>query len=134
MKKAPAFKAHAWIVGSAALAIFIGAVVVPHAAATRYDRGKPLSSIVENIQKHIEEPPKLDTEAYDKKMRYLAHVEEASTTSTSTPKGLWPVTDAPYPNVARCFHSSESSRTTETSTRRRWAFSANTTKERYLRS
>ncbi len=99
MKKAPAFKAHAWIVGSAALAIFIGAVVVPHAAATRYDRGKPLSSIVENIQKHIEEPPKLDTEAYDKKMRYLAHVEEASTTSTSTPKGLWPVTDAPYPNV-----------------------------------
>lgn len=99
MKKAPAFKAHAWILGSAALAIFIGAVVVPHAAATRYDRGKPLSALVEDIKKHIEEPPKLDTEAYDKKMRFLAHVEEATTSATSSPKGLWPVTDAPYPNV-----------------------------------
>lgn len=89
--------AHAWIVGSALLVIFIGAFVVPHAAATRFDRSKTDTPLLENLTKHIEEEPKLDTKAYDAKMRYLAHVDEATTTATSTTRALWPVTDAPYP-------------------------------------
>ena len=46
----------------------------------------------------IETPkPVLDKEAYDLKLRQLAHLEERGTTTTSTAQGAWPVTDAPYP-------------------------------------
>ncbi|HRH24400.1 MAG TPA: hypothetical protein PK109_02320, partial [Candidatus Paceibacterota bacterium] len=98
MKRTPASKAHISIVGGAVL-VLAGAFMVPHLAATTYDRGSDEKNFVEKVAEHIKEEPKLDTEAYDKKMRFLAHVDETATTSTSTPKGLWPVTDAPYPKA-----------------------------------
>lgn len=86
-----------YIVGSAVIAILIGAVIIPHVAATRFDRSMHLTGMVEGIETHIKEPPKLDTALYDKKMRALAHVPEASSTATTTEVRLWPVTGAPYP-------------------------------------
>lgn len=80
-----------------------GALLAPHLAATRYDRttSNTASSSLPAFFAEKPKKPVLDTDAYDKKMRFLAHVEEATSTATSTasttPKRLWPVTDAPYP-------------------------------------
>jgi hypothetical protein len=80
------------------IAVFLlGFFVIPHITATTYTSGEPLEEPKDGLFSDKPEKPKLDTEAYDRKMRYLAHVEEATTTATSTPKRLWPVTDAPYP-------------------------------------
>lgn len=81
-----------------ALAIILpgGALTLPYAASTVYERGE------ENKTAPLfkrEEPKTLDTKAYDAKMMFLAHREnEVSTTSTSTKTHLWPV-KAAYPNV-----------------------------------
>lgn len=50
----------------------------------------------------LPKPPELDKVAYDLKLRRLAHLPETPTAEEKTPdakKPLWPVTDAPYPNV-----------------------------------
>lgn len=75
----------------------LGVLVIPHVAATTYVKGEPLEEAKKDTKE--KDPPKLDTALYDKKMRFLAHVDENATTSSSTPKGLWPVTDAPYPKA-----------------------------------
>lgn len=72
--------------------------IIPHVAATTYERDEA-TTILEQVAQHLIEPPKLDTQAYDKKMFALAHISEASSTATSTTKSLWPVLDAPYPKV-----------------------------------
>lgn len=99
MTRPRASKTHAWILVLAIIAIGIGAFAVPHLSATTYERGKEGVSIVEEVAKRIQEPAKLDTALYDKKMLALAHVREASSTASTTKPGLWPVTDAPYPKV-----------------------------------
>ena len=70
-------------------------------------------TLAESVQKEeeqiVEEPvPVLDTQAYDAKMLQLANRIESIPTAEdgetventqSIPEPLWPVTDAPYPNV-----------------------------------
>lgn len=50
------------------------------------------------IEQELEKPA-LDKDDYDRRMRRLAHLPEpdAASTTTSSTKPLWPVTDAPYP-------------------------------------
>lgn len=67
--------------------------IMPHAAATVYERGKEASTTTP-LFGHVPEEPKLDKEEYDRLMEVLANYP--STTPTTTPR-LWPVTDAPYP-------------------------------------
>ena len=99
MKNRPVSKAQVWVLAVAIAFIGIGAFLVPHVAATRYERGSDGANLIEEVAKRIQEPAKLDTELYDKKMFALAHISEASSTATTTKPGLWPVTDAPYPKV-----------------------------------
>lgn len=99
MKRTPPSKAHIGIV-VASIAVLAIAFLIPKLAATTYVRGEEASAgIVESVKQHLNEPPKFDEAAYDAKMRYLAHAEDASTTASSTKRSLWPVTDAPYPKV-----------------------------------
>ena len=78
-----------------ALAIILpgAALALPYAASTVYVRGQDVTEVTKKEKKA--EPAKLDTAAYDAKMRFLAH-QVATTTSTSTPPSLWPV-KAAYP-------------------------------------
>ncbi|MBY0111019.1 hypothetical protein K2Y00_03420 [Patescibacteria group bacterium] len=81
-----------------ALAVLLpaGALALPYAASTVYEKGGEYTEVAKVEKKKEEE--KLDTAAYDKKMMYLAHREnELATTSTTTVDHLWPVDDAPYP-------------------------------------
>lgn len=88
------------------IAILVAAVfatlffVMPVLMATSYVRGDDVGESVKK-EKHTVSVPTLDKEAYDKKMRALAHISEtetASTTASTTPtQTLWPVKDAPYP-------------------------------------
>ncbi len=98
MKRNAPSKPHVLIVGTTIVVLAI-VFLVPRLAATTYVRGEEAAAgIVETVKQHLNEPPKFDEAAYDKKMRYLAHAEEASTSaSTTAKKSLWPVTDAPYP-------------------------------------
>jgi hypothetical protein len=84
---------------TAVLVSCIIAFVIPEVAATTYSRGEPEEAEGGFFSEKKEEPLVLDTALYDKKMRYLAHIDETATTSSSTPTSLWPVTDAPYPRV-----------------------------------
>jgi len=80
-----------------ALAIILpgAALALPYMASTVYEKGEDYTEVAKEKKK--DEPKKLDTVAYDKKMLYLAHREnEVATTSTSTVSHLWPV-EAPYP-------------------------------------
>lgn len=81
----------AFILGPGILVLLIGAVVIPHALATRYDRSAPTAT--STLDALFKKEPVFDKDAYDAKMLALANY--ASTTSTTTPR-LWPVT-APYP-------------------------------------
>lgn len=79
-----------------------GALLVFHLAkgfsTTTFKKG--VEDVVTDIAQTVEEKkPELDKEAYDLKMRQLAHAVDSTTTSTtvtSTPS-LWPVTTGPYP-------------------------------------
>ncbi|MBP9816776.1 MAG: hypothetical protein KBD05_02005 [Candidatus Pacebacteria bacterium] len=79
-----------------ALAIILPgtALALPYAVSTVYERGSDYTEVAKKEDKK-KEPAKLDTVAYDKKMRFLAH-DVATTTSTTTPPSLWPV-KAAYP-------------------------------------
>lgn len=78
------------------LALFLVTLVIPHAFATRYDRGSgKATSTFEAVFKNTPAKPLFDEKAYDAKMLALANY--ASTTGTSTPR-LWPV-KAPYPKA-----------------------------------
>ncbi|MEK9160521.1 MAG: hypothetical protein AAB440_00595 [Patescibacteria group bacterium] len=81
-----------------ALAVLLpaGALALPYAASTVYEKGEEYTGFVKVEQK--KEEKKLDTASYDKKMMYLAHREnDLATTSTTTVEYLWPV-KAAYPN------------------------------------
>ena len=74
----------------------IGALVIPNVTATTYTKGESEDTKEEKgFFSDKPEAPVFNEEAYDKKMRFLAHIDETATTSTSTPKQLWPVTDTP---------------------------------------
>ncbi len=98
MKRNDSSKAHITIAGTAIVVLAI-ALFVPHLAATTYERGQESGNILEEAAKQFTPPPKFDEAAYDAKMRFLAHIDETATTSSSTAKRLWPVTDAPYPKA-----------------------------------
>jgi len=85
----------ALITGFGLLVLFLGILVIPHAMATRYDRGSAAAtSTLEALFKKEPEKPAFDREDYDRRM--LAMANYASSTPTTTPR-LWPVKDAPYP-------------------------------------
>lgn len=71
------------------------AVVAPHVAATRYEKGQVIATSTPTLFAKKEETPKLDTVEYDRRMLALANL--ASTTASTTSK--WPVKDAPYPKA-----------------------------------
>ena len=82
------------IVSIGLLVLFLGLLVIPHAAATRFDRtAETATSTLDAIFKKEPEKPAFDRDAYDAKM--LAMANYASTTSTTTPR-LWPA-KAAYP-------------------------------------
>lgn len=84
------------ILFTGALALVLITLVIPHAFATRYDRGSDkATSTLDTIFTKEPEKPVFDEKAYDAKMLALANY--ASTTGTSTPR-LWPV-KAPYPKA-----------------------------------
>lgn len=97
MKRRPVSKAEVAVLLLAIVGILVGGLAVPRLAATTYTRGEPIEEASEGFFSAEPEKPVFDKDAYDRKMRYLAHIDETATTSTSTPKSLWPVTDAPYP-------------------------------------
>lgn len=76
-----------------ALFLVLLVVVAPRVTGTVYVRGEPIATTTPLLS-FGNEPPKLDTADYDRRMELLANY--ASTTPTTTPR-LWPVTDAPYP-------------------------------------
>lgn len=81
---------------TAFLVILLGVLVLPHALATRFDRGSATAtSSLDALFKKEPEAPVFDQAAYDAKMLALANY--ASTTSTTTPR-LWPA-KAPYPKA-----------------------------------
>lgn len=82
------------LVGFATLSVLLvlGLIIIPHVFATTYERDVAVATTTELFAKKKEEPKKLDTEAYDRKMLAVANL--ASTTATSTSK--WPV-KAAYP-------------------------------------
>ena len=71
--------------------------VVKGFAPVSFDRAAEQVATALSIEEEVKAPV-LDKEAYDAKMRFLAHapVTTASTTVSSTPS-RWPITDAPYP-------------------------------------
>lgn len=84
------------IIGLGFLVLLLGLLVIPHAAATRYDRSaKSATSTIDVLFNKEPEKPAFDRDAYDAKMLSMANY--ASTTSTTTPR-LWPA-DAAYPKA-----------------------------------
>lgn len=85
------------ILGIGVLLLLLGTLIIPHAAATRFDRSssEKATSTLDAIFKKEPEKPAFDKEAYDAKMLSVAN--HASTTGTSTPR-LWPV-KAAYPKT-----------------------------------
>ncbi|MES2668702.1 MAG: hypothetical protein V4644_03380 [Patescibacteria group bacterium] len=83
------------LLGSGLIMVLMATVVIPHAAATRFDRDNPgtASSTIEAIFSKEPEKPVFDEKAYDAKLLSMANY--ASTTSTTTPR-LWPA-KAAYP-------------------------------------
>jgi len=81
------------IAGAGLLILLVGAVIIPHAMATRFDRNSPAATSTPTLFKKEPEKPVFDKDAYDRKMIALANY--ASSTSTTTPR-LWPV-KAAYP-------------------------------------
>jgi hypothetical protein len=81
-----------WPVGLVLAALFVGLIVLPSLAATRYVREGTATSTPE---RKAEKPAAFDTKLYDEKMLALANY--ASTTSSTTVR-LWPV-QAPYPKA-----------------------------------
>lgn len=77
------------------LAALLVVLVMPHAAATRFDRARSdaATSTLEALFTSEPEAPKLDEADYDRRMTLMANY--ASTTPTSTPR-IWPV-EGPYP-------------------------------------
>ncbi len=98
-KRKPVTRTELLVVVCALVAFLVIGLAVPRLASTTYTRGEDSKDVALDMFSAKEEPAKFDTEAYDRKMRYLAHIDETATTSTSTPKSLWPVTDAPYPKM-----------------------------------
>lgn len=85
------------IVGLGLLILLLGLLVIPHAAATRFDRESETStSTLDTLFKKEPEKPAFDREAYDAKMLSMANY--ASTTPTTTPR-IWPAKDTPYPKA-----------------------------------
>src|SRR5690606_34241589 len=80
-----------------ALLALLLVLVMPHVAATRYDRSNPsgphATSTLDALPDAVPQKPVLDTEDYDRRMERMANY--ASTTATSTPR-IWPVA-GPYP-------------------------------------
>ncbi len=97
MKRRPVSKTEVGIVLVAVIGVLVGGLFVPRLAATTYTRGEPVDEASKGFFSAEPVKPAFDEDAYDRKMRFLAHVDEMATTSSSTPKSLWPVTDAPYP-------------------------------------
>lgn len=89
----PKLSAFEYVLVAVLVAILLVLFVMPHAAATVYERGKEQATSTP-LFAHKPEEPKLDKEEYDRLMEVLANYP--STTPTTTPR-LWPVTDAPYP-------------------------------------
>lgn len=85
------------IAGLGVLVLLMGLLIIPHAAATRFDRSNPgtASSTIEAMFVKEPEKPVFDEKAYDAKMLSIANY--ASTTSSTTPR-LYPV-KAPYPKA-----------------------------------
>lgn len=83
------------ILGTGVIALLMIVLIIPHAAATRFDRASADSatSTLDALFKKEPEKPAFDEKAYDAKMLSMANY--ASGTSTSTPR-LWPA-KAPYP-------------------------------------
>lgn len=97
MPKAPESRGRVFLAAFVLAPILI-ALAAPHIAATRYDRATPEKEEEKSLfSEKAPEPPKLDRPAYDRKMRFLAHIDETATTTATSTKQLWPVTDAPYP-------------------------------------
>lgn len=97
MKRRPVSRTDIAILLVAVIGFLVGGLAVPRLAATTYTRGEPIDEAQKGFFSSEPEKPAFDEEAYDRKMRFLAHVDETATTSTSTAKSLWPVEDAPYP-------------------------------------
>lgn len=78
------------------LVLVFGLLVMPHAAATRFDRSKPdtASSTLDSLFTQEEKKPVFDREAYDAKMLSMANY--ASNTPTTTAR-IWPAKNTPYP-------------------------------------
>lgn len=78
------------------LVLILGLLIIPHAAATRFDRSAPdtATSTLDALFNTEPEKPVFDKDAYDAKMLSMANY--ASSTPTTTPR-IWPVKDAPYP-------------------------------------
>lgn len=89
------FKPVPVILGIGVILLLLGVIVIPHAAATRYDRKSASSatSTLDALFKKEPEKPVFDQKAYDAKMLSVANY--ASGTPTTTPR-LWPV-KAAYP-------------------------------------
>lgn len=81
------------LLGIGLLIVFVGAVVIPFALATTYDRNASEEGEKEKTPKKAE-VPEFNKEAYDARMISIANY--ASTTSTTTPR-LWPPKTS-YPN------------------------------------
>ena len=82
------------IVGLGLVILLLGLLVIPHAAATRFDRSSETStSTLDTLFNTEPEKPVFDNAAYDAKMLSMANY--ASTTSTTTER-IWPV-KAAYP-------------------------------------
>ncbi len=97
MRRRPVSRTELTIVLVAVVGFLIGGLAIPRLASTTYSKGEPIEEATTGLFTKKEPEPTLDKDAYDRKMRFLAHIDEAATTSTSTVKSLWPVTDAPYP-------------------------------------